>query len=29
LVAENAIADGGFVKGMTDGVAKFFSGIMD
>ena len=29
LVASKAIADGSFVKGMTDGVARFFSGIMD
>ena len=29
LVAEAAVADGGFIKGMTDGVAKFFDGIMN
>ena len=29
LVAEAAVADGGFIKGMTDGVVKMFSGIMN
>jgi D-alanyl-D-alanine carboxypeptidase (penicillin-binding protein 5/6) len=29
LLAEQAIADGGFIKSMTDGVAKFLQGVLD
>ncbi|MCP4881003.1 MAG: D-alanyl-D-alanine carboxypeptidase [Gammaproteobacteria bacterium] len=29
LVAESAIADGGFIKSTTDGVVKFFQGVLD
>lgn len=29
LVAAKAVADGGFIKNMTDGVAKFMQGVLD
>ena len=29
LVAAKAIPDGGFIKNMTDGVAKFMQGVLD